>query len=229
MTTETSTINKLVELFLMSRSKGERVSLSMESKDGKDSLTFSINNPSGSPAGQTGNWTPPAPGSPWTWPPPPRPWPPLIRRKKTPSQDRRDQKRKQDFLEKKDTAPLEDPKKDDTKDDILSYEMQFDAPNCSDEEIQKCFDFNLKDELKGENVEKEDTEYSFEKKDEKLILKKDGENYKALKIFIVKIKNKEQVKKAMEVFVDTVNFDPAVFKGTIRTAKQANLREFKIL
>ena len=78
-------------------------------------------------------------------------------------------------------------------------------------------------------MEKEDTEYSFKKKDEKLILKKDGENYKALKTFIVKIKNKEQVKKAMEVFVDTVNFDPAVFKGTIRTAKQANLREFKIL
>ena len=67
------------------------------------------------------------------------------------------------------------------------------------------------------------------KKDEKLILKKDGETYKALKTFIVQIKNKEQVKKAMEVFVDTVNFDPAVFKGTIRTTKQANLREFKIL
>ena len=177
MTAETSTINKLVELFLMSRSKGERVSLSMESKDGKDSLTFSINNPSGSPAGQTGNWTPPAPGSPWTWPPPPRPWPPLIRRKKTPSQLRRDQKRKQDFLKKKDAAPLEDPKKDGNIDDTLSYEMQFDATNCSDEEIQKCFDFNLKDELKGGNVEKEDTEYSFKKKDEKLILKKDGENY----------------------------------------------------
>ena len=216
MTAETSTINKLVELFLMSRSKGERVSLSMESKDGKDSLTFSINNPSGSPAGQTGNWTPPAPGSPWTWPPPPRPWPPLIRRKKTPSQLRRDQKRKQDFLKKKDAAPLEDPKKDGNIDDTLSYEMQFDAPNCSDEEIQECFDFNLKDELKGKHLEKDDTAYSFKKKDAKLILKKDGENYKALKTFIVKIKNKEQVKKAMAVFVDTVNFDPSCFKGAIR-------------
>jgi hypothetical protein len=46
MTAETSTINKLVELFLKRKSKGERVSLSMESKDGKDSLTFSINYPS---------------------------------------------------------------------------------------------------------------------------------------------------------------------------------------
>ena len=102
MTAEgTSTINKLVELFLMSRSKGESACLSMESKDGKDSLTFSINNPSGSPAGQTGCWTPPGTRSPWTWPPPPRPWPQLLRRKKNPSQLKRDQKRKQDFLAKK--------------------------------------------------------------------------------------------------------------------------------
>ena len=132
-------------------------------------------------------------------------------------------------MEKKGAAPLEDPKKDGNIDDTLSYEMQFDATNCSDEEIQKCFDFNLKDELKGKHLEKDDTAYSFKKKDAKLILKKDGENYKALKTFIVKIKNKEQVKKAMAVFVDTVNFDPSCFKGAIRNEKQANLREFKIL
>ena len=97
-----STISKLVDLFHLSRSKGEKVSLSMESKDGKDSLTFSLNSPSGSSFGQAGSWTPPpAPSSPWTWPPLPRPWPPLFRRKKTPSQLRRDQRRQQDFFAKK--------------------------------------------------------------------------------------------------------------------------------
>ena len=112
MTTEgTSTISKLVELFHLSRSKGEKVSLSMESKDGKDSLIFSINNLSGSPVGQAGSWTPPAPSSPWTWPPPPRPWPHLLRRKKTPSQMKRDQKRKQEFLAKK-AASAADVKKE---------------------------------------------------------------------------------------------------------------------
>ena len=110
-----------------------------------------------------------------------------------------------------------------------TYEMQFDAPNCSDEEIKECFDFNFKDELKGVHLEKDDTTYSFKKKDTKLILRKDGENYKALKTFIVKIKNKEEVKKAMTVFIDTVNFDPACFKGAIRNEKQANPREFKKL
>ena len=106
-----STINKLVELFHLSRSRGEKVSLSMESKDGKDSLVFSINNPSGSPVGSAGSWTPPAPSSPWTWPPPPRPWPNLVRRKKTPSQLKRDQKRKEAFLAKK-AAPDAEVKKE---------------------------------------------------------------------------------------------------------------------
>ena len=49
----------------MSRSKGEWVSLSMESKDGKDAITFSLNNLSGSPARQAGNWTPAS--APWSW------------------------------------------------------------------------------------------------------------------------------------------------------------------
>jgi hypothetical protein len=77
-------------------------------------------------------------------------------------------------------------KKDENNDDSVSYEMQFDAPNCSDNEIEECFDFNLKDELKGKQLEKDDTEYSFKEKDTKLVLRKDSEHYKALKTFIVK-------------------------------------------
>ena len=93
----TTTINKLMELFHESRSRGEWVNLSMESKDGKDSITFSIRNPSGGPEGQTGAW-PPSSRPPWTWTPP-RTWTPPKR--KTPSQWKRDQKRKQEFLAKK--------------------------------------------------------------------------------------------------------------------------------
>ena len=104
MTAEgTSTINKLVELFHLSISKGEKVTLSMESKDRKD---ISISNPSGSPVGSAGSWTPPDPRSPWTWPPPPRPWPNLAR-----SQLKRDQKRKGAFLAKK-SAPSVDVKRE---------------------------------------------------------------------------------------------------------------------
>ena len=53
-------------------------------------------------------------------------------------------------------------------------------------------------------------------KDAKLVFRKYGEHYKAYKTFIVTIKNKEEVKKAMAVFDDTVNFDPACFKGDER-------------
>ena len=88
--------------------------------------------------------------------------------------------------------------------------------------IEECFNFNFKDELKGVEVDKDDADYSFKKKDARIVIKKDGDHYKSLKTFIVKIKDKEKVKKAMEVFVDTVNFDPACFKGAIRNEKLAN-------
>ena len=91
-----------MELFHESRSKGEWVNLSMESKDGKDSITFSILSPSGTPAGQEGSWRP---GSkpPWAWTQP-RPWTPPTRKRKSPSQWKRDQKRKTDLLAKKATS-----------------------------------------------------------------------------------------------------------------------------
>ena len=98
---------------------------------------------------------------------------------------------------------------------FLLLEFLLGIPNCSDVEIEEFFDFNLKDELKGIQLEKDDTEYSFKKKDSKLVIRKDGEHYKALKTFIVTIKNKAEEKKAMMVFVDTVNFDPACFKGAM--------------
>ena len=91
MTAHECTINQLVELFHQSRKKGEWVNLSMESKDGKDSLTFSIRNPTGYPAGPgEGTWK----SSPCCAQP---------KRRKSPSQWRRDRKRKEDFLAKKTT------------------------------------------------------------------------------------------------------------------------------
>ena len=97
MTAETSTINQLMELFLKSRSKGEWVNLSMESKDGKDSLIFSLGNSAGSPTEQPRAWTPP-PGSTTPQTRTPMSW--KTRRRKTPSQWRHDQKRMKDYLAK---------------------------------------------------------------------------------------------------------------------------------
>ena len=96
--TDTTTIGKLVDLYHSSRSAGESVHLFMESKNGKDSITFSIN-PSGYPAGKAESWTLGS-AQPSSWPGR-KTSPPLLRRKKTPSQLRRDQRRRVDFLAKK--------------------------------------------------------------------------------------------------------------------------------
>ena len=90
-TEDAPTINQLMDLFLLSRSRGEWVKLSMETKDGQDSLNFTLGNPAGAPAGQPRAWTP------WTWPPPAWTRP---QRTKSPSQWRRDQKRRQEFIAK---------------------------------------------------------------------------------------------------------------------------------
>ena len=83
-----NTIDQLMELFQQSRRRGEWVTLSMESKDGKDFVNFSIKNPAGPPAGSR-SWSPSS--STWTG----------SLRRKTPSQCRRDQKRKQEIIAKK--------------------------------------------------------------------------------------------------------------------------------
>ena len=85
---EVNTLHQLLELYQQSRMNGEEVSLSMEAKDGKDFITFSIGSPTGAPAWRSKNC--PA----WTGP---------VRRK-TPSQIRRDQRRKELFLSKKSSA-----------------------------------------------------------------------------------------------------------------------------
>ena len=119
MTTEEKpTINQLIDLFLMSRNRGEWVKLSMESNDGKDLLTFSLGNPAGAPASQPKAWTP---GStpPWAWPPPPL-WN-KPKRRKSPSQWKRDERRRQEFLARKvsaDDVKKEAEKSDDNVDEV---------------------------------------------------------------------------------------------------------------
>ena len=103
MTTDgTSTINQLMELFHASRKRQECVSLSLESKDGKDHVTFCLGNPTGNTEGKPKTWTP---GSSATWPHPPWTWLPPSwtqpKRRKSPSQWRRDQQRREEFIAKK--------------------------------------------------------------------------------------------------------------------------------
>ena len=110
---DNTTMNQLMELFQKSRSRGEWVSLSMESRDGKDFVSFSIRNPAGTPAGTSRSWSPST-----------RP-----KRRKTPSQWRRDERRKEEFLAKKNSAVDAKATLEIPKDEIDLKEMKHDQKN----------------------------------------------------------------------------------------------------
>ena len=111
---------------------------------------------------------------------------------------------------------------------VVIYEIKFDAPNCSEDNIKECFDFNFKDELKTRKVEEsDDSIYEIKAKDSRIVLKKAGENFKSLKTFEVTVKNKKPVKEAIEVFSVVWEFDNLGFKGSVRDKKKATLMEFK--
>ena len=90
------TIKKLLELYQECKRKGDTACLLMETKSGKDSITFTVNKQAGAPAVNS----------------PPR------RRWKTPSQLKRDKLRRDKFLAKK----LENPTVDDETEKVLLVE-----------------------------------------------------------------------------------------------------------
>ena len=73
------TLAKLLELYQGCKLRGERASLFLETKNGKQSITFTVNDPVGVPEGKSSQ----------------------MRRWKTPSQLKRDRKRREEFLAKK--------------------------------------------------------------------------------------------------------------------------------
>ena len=131
---DTSTINQLMELFLLSRKRGEWVKLSLESKDGKDSVNFSLGSPTGSPVGQPKTWTP-GPASPWTWPPLPT-WTRPVRRK-TPSQWKRDEQRRKDFYAKKGAKVMKTEPSDNQNADVIMEEPADESDLSNIKEVQQ--------------------------------------------------------------------------------------------
>ena len=122
---------------------------------------------------------------------------------------------------------LEDVATNENDDEIVTYEMQFDAPYCSDENVKECIDFNIKDELKIRKFKIEDSAYDIKRKEVKLVVKTFGGTFKSLKTFEIKAKNEEEIKEAIEVFKVVWEFDPLGFKGSEQNKKYASLEEFK--
>ena len=74
---------QLLDIYQKSMANGLEASLSMETKDGKHFLNFTMGDPTGVTVKTKGNWNPDS------------------RRKKSPSQLKRDEKRRTDFLKNK--------------------------------------------------------------------------------------------------------------------------------
>ena len=83
MAVENATFVQLLEIYQQSRNKGMEASLILETKNGKDVIHLTLGEPAGYSARKDLNWTP------------------VYRRKKTPSQLKRDQLRKETFLNEK--------------------------------------------------------------------------------------------------------------------------------
>ena len=93
----------------------------MESKDGKDSLIFSLGNSAGSPTERPRAWTP-SPGSATPQTRTPLSWKP--RRRKTPSQCRRDQMRLRDYLAKKESSAAVKDEVEETVDKVVTVTLE---------------------------------------------------------------------------------------------------------
>ena len=94
---KTSTMKQLIDIYHVSRSRGEWLHRSLEFRDGKDFMTFSVNSPAGTPAGTSATWNP---GSTLTWHGRATPWNSKMRRK-TPTQLRRNRKWREASIAKK--------------------------------------------------------------------------------------------------------------------------------
>ena len=131
---EPSTIKQLIDIYHSSRSRGEWVHLSLESRDGKDFLSFCVNSPAGTPAGTSETWnpgsTPPMQGRPAAWKN-------LQKRRKTPSQLRRDRKRREAFIAMKNAeVKIENsvkPEFEQLSDKLLEVDDEIELTEISDE------------------------------------------------------------------------------------------------
>ena len=97
----TNNLNLLLDIYQQSRINGEWASLKMETKDGKEIITFSIGSPSAGYSAETWN-----PGNNQS------------KRRKTPSDQRRDERRKAEFIAKKTVESKESSLKDKPSDPV---------------------------------------------------------------------------------------------------------------
>ena len=94
-----------------------------------------------------------------------------------------------------------------------TYEIGFEAPNCTDSDIIECFNVNYEDELKCKKINNDDKNFRIFKSNSKHVIKKINGIMTNLQVFHVEVFNKESVKKVLELFSEEYMFDHNAFKN----------------
>ena len=126
-----TTLKKLLDIYQQSKNNGEWASLSLETKGGKEQIHFTLGGPAGNHAGNS--------------------WKSQVRRK-TPSQLRRDQRRKEEFFAKKkaalDTVEASDTKIEPTDDDDKKATLKIPSDEINLETLESSNTFRIKGQFK---------------------------------------------------------------------------------
>lgn len=136
-------------------------------------------------------------------------------RKKSPAQIRRNKRRHEAYLQRKTEAAekVSSGKRNDSPEDYVNqneadfsdveaiYEIKVAATeNVTQDDIVECFGINFKEALKDIGITDIRSNYEISRKAERNIIKKDGETFRNLQVFKVKIKNVKEAKEVLEGF-----------------------------
>ena len=144
----------------------------------------------------------------------------LKKKKKTPSQIKRNQERMKSFLEKKREASgiLEDE---------AEYELKVEAhARCTKEDIVEAVETNFWGALDDAKIEADDSMRNIKiKKSEKLQIKRIKGEFRNLQVFNIVIKDKDEARNIIGDWKDT--FDDYAFKNTDCAEIRINIREIE--
>ena len=147
------------------------------------------------------------------------------KKKKTPSQIKRNQERMKNFLEKKKGEASGTP---DNASDVVEYTMKMEAhADCTTADIVEVIKVNFLEDLDSENVSKEDPvrDVDIKKIDEKQVIRKIEGKFRNLQVFSICFKHDAVAIKVVESWKDENKFDDQACLNSSKGELQIQARE----
>ena len=147
------------------------------------------------------------------------------KKKKTPSQIKRNQERMKNFLENKKHEASGTP---DNASEFVEYTMKMEAhANCTTADIVEVIKVNFVEDLDSENVGKEDPvrDVNIRKVDEKQVIRKIEGLFRNLQVFSISFKHDPVAIKVVENWKDEKKFDDQAFLNSSNGGLKIQVRE----